>query len=246
MAFEQRPVYRPLSGQDLKDIIPARVREAMGLDSTINIARSFPLVRYEVKITITPFEARGTMDPKELPAAGEYVVDQMIYSPVMDQAVELVEKSPIYGREADPQELRQLAGQGTVQSARTNTGEVVDVRTKPGSRELAQDLPPVRIVEPQSPPAEPPAAKANANPHARYDMAEPPSAEESAEETAKIEEQRWAAKKPDRAAAEAQSAIINNFGQTGEVQHPGGPAAGRVSVIRSVADGGGQDHGRRR
>ena len=178
MAFESRKVYRALNGAEIKTIISQRVLAAMMEDNALNMARSFPLLQYEVTVKLTPYHQAGPNDVKPDPDI-TYQVDGAVFSPVeAEPSVVLVEKSPIYGKEADPQELRKLAEQGTVETTRTNTGELVDVRSKPGSKtEPAVEPPPVQIVEPQSwADGKAPAAG---------------SLLETAEETAEIEAARW-------------------------------------------------------
>jgi hypothetical protein len=214
VAFESKKVYRALNGNEVKTIMSQRVLAAMLEDNAVNMARSFPLLRYEISIKLTPYQAAGSGEPKPEKDI-TYEVDGAVFIPVLEQAVELVENSPLYGREADPQALRELAQQGTVETTRTNTGELVDVRSKPGSKtEPAVEPPPVVIKEPQS-----------------WPDGQQPGAGESADETLKIEEARWAQRKPDEAVEKAVETRDPSY------------APGRVSTIRSVAEGGGSDHG---
>jgi hypothetical protein len=210
MAFEQRKVYRALNGHELKKIVAQRVEAALGEDNALNMARAFPLLRYEISVKLTPYHAAGAGEPKPDPDIC-YSIDGAVLVPVMEQAVELVEASPLYGREADPQALRTLAEQGTVETMRTNTGELVDVRSKPGSR--------------TEPAVDTPAADGKAPGDAG-------SPGETKEETEAIEAQRWQQKKPDNAVEKAIETRDPSY------------APGRVSVIKSAIEGGGQDHGR--
>jgi hypothetical protein len=220
MAFETKKVYRALNAHEMKTIISQRVLAAMMEDNALNMARAFPLIQYNVSVELTPYHQAGPNDVKPDPNI-RYEVDGAVYIPSnTEPAVELVETSPIYGKEADPQDLRKLAEQGTVETARTQTGEMVDVRTRPGTQE-PPEMPHVVI-----PPPDPPAK-------GRPD--------ERPEETAAAEQQRWTQVK-DPEVDKATSQIIRNF-EEGDVKHPG-LAAGRVSVIKSVAQGGGTDHGR--
>ena len=83
--FQTKRIYRPVNGQELKDIIPARVREAMMLDNTLNVARGFPLLKYEVKVTLTPYRSAGMTRegvPVDLPdTAIVYEVDGQFFTP---------------------------------------------------------------------------------------------------------------------------------------------------------------------
>lgn len=215
MSFETKKVYRAVDGNEIKKIMSQRVLACMMEDNALNMARAFPLIRYQVSVKLTPYHAAGAGEPKPDPDI-TYEIDGAVYCPVMEQAVELVENSPLYGREADPQDLRRLAEQGTVETMRTPTGELVDVRTKPGSRtEPAVEPPAVVIAEPQ----------------AWADGKAPGAVIESTEETERAEAQRWQQSKTDEAvdlATEKRDPTI---------------APGRVSVIKSVLQGGGSDHG---
>ena len=225
--FETKKIYRAIDGSEIKKIMSQRILEAMSQDNTLNIARAFPLLKYQISVKLTPYHTAGAGEPKSDPDIC-YEVDGLTYCPVLDQAVELVETSPLYGRDADPQELRKLAEQGTVETMRTNTGELVDVRTKPGQRVPAVEPPPSVITEPQSWP----------------DPQAPGSAAvitESPEETFKEEEKRWKTirdKETDAAVGLALQQIA-----TGTVEPP---ANERVSIIKSAAEGGGAVHGKRK
>ena len=223
MAFQTKRIYRPISGGELKDIVPARVREAMLLDNTVNIARGFPLLRYEVRITLTPYRSAGmTCEgvPVDLPnTAIVYEVEGQYFTPFEPAALELVEESPLYGREDDPQELRALAGLGTIESIRTNTGELVDVRTKPGSKE--PEVPPPLVTIPDAPPEPLPPPLIQSEVTAAQQVAP----NEDPETTYKVEEQRWAGSHEDPAIGKAVKAALDD------------PAAalrsapGRVSIV---------------
>jgi hypothetical protein len=233
MAFQTKRIYRPVNGQELKDIIPARVREAMLLDNTVNITRGFPLLKYEVKITLTPYRSAGMTRegiPVDLPdtsivyeVAGEY------FTPFEPAAVELVEESPLYGREADPQGLRTLAGLGTIESVRTSTGELVDVRTKPGSKE--PDVPPPLVTIPDAPPVPPPPPLLQSE----VTTAQQVAPNEDPDTTYKIEESRWAGSHEDPAIARAVKAALDDPSAALK------SAPGRVSI---VGEGGTRRRGR--
>ena len=218
MPFESRKVYRALNGEEIKTIMSQRVLAAMQMDNALNIARAFPLIRYEITVRLTPYQLAGKDAKPDVDVV--YEVDGSVYVPSnAEPTVELVESSPLYGVEADPQELRRLAEQGTVETARTSTGELVDVRTKPGTKE-----PPV-MPESVTPAAEP-----------------PPPADEDPAQTYAAEEQRWKSRK-DPEVERATSMALRNFEESGEIKHPG-IAAGRVSIIKSAAQGGGSEHGK--
>jgi hypothetical protein len=221
--FQTKRIYRPVNGQELKDIIPARVKEAMLLDNTVNIARGFPLLKYEVKITLTPYRSAGMTRegvPVDLPdTAIVYEVDGQFFTPFEPAAVELVETSPLYGREEDPQALRTLAGLGTIESIRTNVGELVDVRTKPGSKE--PDVPPPLVKIPDEPPVppEPPLMQTEVT------TAQQVAPNEDPDTTYKVEEQRWAGSHEDPAIGKAVKAALDDPSAALK------SAPGRVSIV---------------
>jgi hypothetical protein len=140
-----------------------------------------------------------------------YQVDSEVFTPYEPAAVELVEQSPLYGTEADPQDLRRECGLGTIETVRTLTGELVDKRMRPTA--------PAVVVEPELPDLKP--------------IGPAPASDETVEQTVAIEAQRW-----------------NQIHQPGDIEkaiaaRDPALAPGRVSVIKSVQEGGGQDHGRR-
>jgi hypothetical protein len=229
MAFETKRIYRAANGHELKTIMSQRVLAAMQEDNALNMARAFPLLRYEVRVKLTPYHQAG---PNDVHADADinYEIDGCVYIPSnTEPALELVETSPIYGKEADPQELRKLAEQGTVETAYTNTGEKVDVRTRPGTAE-PPEMPPAVITQPQSWPAEKPEP--------------PPPVDERPEDTLAAEEARWRNRR-DPEVERATSIAVRNFEEAGEIKLPK-EAAGRVSIIRSAAEGGGSEHGKPR
>ena len=216
MAFETRRIYRPINGLEWKVIMVERIKAALDADSTQNIMRSWPLFAYKISISLTPYRAQGTdqmgatMPP--LPGAPiAYEVDGEIFVPVLESAVELVENSPVYGHDADPQALRTLAAQPTIEKGRSDIGEVVDIRVPPPKPKV--ELEPAEAFEPTAPPV-------------------PINPDEKVDDTIRVEEGRWGSAHQD---AKAEAAI--------ERRDPS-LAAGRVSVIKSVAEGGGADHGR--
>lgn len=213
MAFTAKRIYRGLNGAELKEILPQRVREAMSLDNTVNVARGFPLLRYTVRIELIPYRSAGQdragLEQLAPDKSIVYECDGEYFVPVETEALALEEESPIYGKEADPQELRTLAGLGTVESIRTNTGELVDVRTKPGEKPNA---PAVRIPD-EAAPLPAPAAPFDPN--------------EDAKKTYEIEEQRWRASHPDDG---IEKAIRDaSFDPAGALKS----APGRVSIVGS-------------
>lgn len=229
MAFnEVRKVYRPINGQELKDILPKRVAEAMLHDNVVNVARAFPLVSYKVHVEIQPYQLAGK-DAQGNPIAHPdaraicYDVEGELFVPVYESTVELVEQSPIYGSEADPQDLRRMGEVPVIDSARTEIGELVDVKLpvprKARETSEAPDAPAVIVI-----PGDPAYVPADA----------PPSPGEDPKVTYAVEEERWKRSRGDKqvdAAVESRDPSL---------------APGRVSVITSVAEGGGQDHGRGR
>ena len=56
MPFESRKVYRALNGEEIKTIMSQRVLAAMQMDNALNIARAFPLIRYEITVRLTPYQ----------------------------------------------------------------------------------------------------------------------------------------------------------------------------------------------
>jgi hypothetical protein len=217
MAFEVRKVYRPVNGQEFKEIMVARIKAALDADSTQNMMRSWPLWAYKISIALTPYRQQGTdQQGKALPPlpsnAITYECDDVVFVPVFESAVELVEESPVYGHDADPQSLRTAAAMPTVETARSSIGEIVDVRVAPPVKK-AVELEPAEPFEPTAPPV-------------------PIAAEEKADDTIRVEEGRWQAAHSD---PKADAAV--------EHRDPS-LAPGRVSVVRSVAEGGGSDHGR--
>ena len=216
MAFETRRIYRPVNGLEWKAIMVERIKAALDADSTLNIMRSFPLFGYKISIALTPYRAQGTNQQgatlPPLPGAPiAYEVDGEVFVPVLESAVELVENSPVYGHDADPQALRALAAQPTIEKGRSDIGEVVDIRVPPPKPKV--ELEPAAAFEPTAP-------RVPVNP------------EEKVDDTIRVEEGRWGSAHQD---AKAEAAI--------ERRDPS-LAAGRVSVIRSAAEGGGADHGR--
>lgn len=224
MAFQTKQLYRGLNGAELKTIIPARVAEAMNQDNALNIARGFPLLRYEVTIKLIPYRSAGQDrdgKPVDLPdTAIVYQVEGEQFIPVDTAALELEEISPLYGRDADPQDLRRLAQQGTVESMRTNTGELVDVRTKPGTTELVA-APLVRI--PDAPPVPPPPPLTQPE----VTAAQQTSAGEDPDKTYEIEEGRWAKAHQD---AGIERAVKNAVDDPSAALNS---APGRVSIVTS-------------
>ncbi len=216
MAFETRRIYRPVNGLEWKDIMVARIKAALDADSTLNIMRSFPLFGYKISIALTPYRPQGTNQQgatlPPLPGAPiAYEVDGEVFVPVLESAVELVEQSPVYGHDADPQALRTLAAQPTIEKGRSDIGEVVDVRVPPPKPKV--ELEPAEVFEPTAPPV-------------------PINPDEKVDDTIRVEEGRWGSAHQD---SKAEQAV--------ERRDPA-LAPGRVSVIRSAAEGGGQDHGR--
>jgi hypothetical protein len=216
MSFEVKKVYRPENAHEWKGAMVSRVGAALDEDSTLTLMRSFPIFDYKISITLTPYAPQGTdQQGKPLPpkpgVPTVYEVDGIIFVPVLESAVELVEQSPVYGHDADPQELRTLAAQPTIEKGRSDIGEVVDIRVPPPKPKV--ELEPADPFEPTAPPV-------------------PIAPEEKLDETIRVEENRWGAAHQD---PKAEAAI--------ERRDPS-LAAGRVSVIKSVAEGGGQDHGR--
>ena len=221
--FQTKRIYRGLNGGELKQILPQRVAEAMSTDNAVNVTRGFPLLKYEVKITLTPYRAAGTTReglPVDLPdTAIVYEVEGEYFVPVEFAALELVEESPLYGREADPQELRQLAGLGTIESMRTNTGELVDVYTKPGGKDPLVEPPLVRI--PDEPPPVPLAPLVQTEVTAAQQVAP----NEDPDATYKIEEQRWAGSHEDPSISRAVKAALDDPAAAMR------SAPGRVSIV---------------
>jgi hypothetical protein len=216
MSFEVKRIYRPVNGLEWKAIMVERIKAALDADSTLNIMRSFPMFAYKISIALTPYRPQGTNQQgatlPPLPGAPiAYEVDGEVFVPVLESAVELVEQSPVYGHDADPQQLRILAAQPTIEKGRSDIGEVVDIRVPPPKPKV--ELEPADPFEPTAPPV-------------------PIAPEEKLDETIRVEENRWGAAHQD---PKAEAAI--------ERRDPS-LAAGRVSVIKSVAEGGGQDHGR--
>ena len=216
MAFETR-IYRPVNAAEWKQIMVARIQAALDADSTLNIMRSFPLFSYRISIALTPYRNQGTdQQGKTLPPlpgnAIAYECEGEVFIPVFESAVELVEESPVYGHDADPQQLRTAAAMPTVETARSSIGEIVDVRVPPPVKKTVE-LEPAEPFEPTAPPV-------------------PIAPEEKADDTIRVEEGRWSAAHSD---AKSEAAV--------EHRDPS-LAPGRVSVIKSVAEGGGSDHGR--
>ena len=223
MAFQTKRIYRPVNGQELKDIIPARVRECMMLDNTVNITRGFPLLKYKITVELIPYHSAGLSRegvPVDLPdTAIVYEVDGQYFTPFEPAALELVEESPLYGREDDPQNLRSLAGLGTIESIRTSTGELVDVRTKPGSKE--PDVPPPLVTIPDAPPVPPPPPLMQSE----VTVAQQVAPNEDPDTTYKIEESRWAGSHEDPAIGKAVKAALDDPEAAMKA------AAGRVSIV---------------
>ena len=216
MSFEVKRIYRPINGLEWKAIMVERIKAALDADSTLNIMRSFPLFGYKISIALTPYRPQGTNQQgatlPPLPGAPiAYEVDGEVFAPVFESAVELVEQSPVYGHDADPQQLRTLACQPTIEKGRSDIGEVVDIHVPPPKPKV--ELEPAEPFEPTAPPV-------------------PIAPEEKVDETIRVEEGRWGAAHQD---PKAEQAV--------ERRDPA-LAPGRVSVIRSAAEGGGQDHGR--
>ena len=129
MGFEVKRPYRALNGAELKDIMVAKLKQAMDLDATLNLMRSFPLVQYEVTVKLRPFINVGTTAASVKPGPEQvYQIDGQEFMVVEPEALELVDLSPIYGVNGDPQELRREIGAGTVETRKTDPGELVDVR----------------------------------------------------------------------------------------------------------------------
>jgi hypothetical protein len=223
MAFQTKRIYRALNGGELKQIMLQRLTEAMSLDNTVNIVRGFPLLKYEVRVALTPYRSAGvdrSGAPIDVPdGAVVYEVNGEYFTPVEAAALELVEESPLYGREADPQELRTLAGMGTIETVRTNTGELVDVRTKPGSLEPAVEPPKVTIPDTPPPPPVPPLTQQEVT------KALETTGAEDADTTYKIEEQRWAGSHTDPALERAIKSAVD------DPQGAMRAAPGRVSIV---------------
>jgi hypothetical protein len=215
VSFEIKKVYRPVNAAEWKSIMVARIQAALDADSTLNIMRSYPIFDYKISIALTPYAPQGTdqqgkpLPPKPGVSTG-YEVDGIVFVPVFESAVELVEQSPIYGADADTQTLRTLAAQPTIEKGRSDIGEVVDLRVPPPKAKV--ELEPAEAFEPTAPPV-------------------PIASDEKEDQTIRVEEGRWGAAHPD---PKAEAAI--------ERRDPS-LAAGRVSVIKSVAEGGGADHG---
>jgi hypothetical protein len=209
MAFETKRIYRPMSAAEWKDVMLSRIKSALDADGTLTLMRSYPIFDYKISIALTPYSPTGTdqqgktLPPKPGVSTG-YEVDGIVFCPVFEASVELVEQSPVYGAEADTQDLRQLAAMPTVETARSAIGEVVDMRL-PAKAAVA--------LEPTAPLV-------------------PIAPEEKVDDTIRVEEGRWAAAHSD---AKAEAAV--------EHRDPS-LAPGRVSVIKSVAEGGGSDHGK--
>lgn len=138
MAFETRKVYRAVSGAEFCELMIRRMKEALALDSTMNLMRSFPLFSYKVSIELTPYRAQGTISGKvadPLPGQPEHwEIDGVCFVPVEEAHVELVERSQIYGHEADPNALRTMSNMPTTEKAKTEIGEVVDVPVPPPAK----------------------------------------------------------------------------------------------------------------
>jgi len=117
--------------------------------------------------------------------------------------------------------LRRLAQQGTVESMRTNTGELVDVRTKPGTNEPAA-APLVRI--PDAPPIPPPPPLTQPEVTAAQQVSTA-SAGEDPDKTYEIEESRWASSHQD---AGIERAVKNAVDDPAAALNS---APGRVSII---------------
>jgi len=230
MNFQVKRVYRPLSGGEFKGdpekldgILPRRLAYVMSLDNAVNMARGFPLIKYKITVELIPYRSAGMSRdglPVDLPdTAIVYEVDGVYFVPVEFAALELVEESPLYGREADPQELRTLAGMGTIETVRTNTGELVDVRTKPGSLEPAVEPPKVTIPDTPPPPPVPPLTQQEVT------KALETTGAEDADTTYKIEEQRWAGSHTDPALERAIKSAVD------DPQGAMRAAPGRVSIV---------------
>jgi hypothetical protein len=102
MPFDVRKPYRALNGAELKEVIVARLKTAMDLDATVNLTRSFPLVRYRVTVEFTPFIRTGISAADVKPEhQSVYEVEGEAFLPVQEEAIELVEESPIYGEVLD-------------------------------------------------------------------------------------------------------------------------------------------------
>ena len=229
MPFEVKRPYRALNGAELKDIMVAKLKQAMDLDATLNLMRSFPLVQYEVTVKLRPFINVGTTAASVKPGPEQiYQIDGQEFMVVEPEALELVDLSPIYGVNGDPQELRREIGAGTVETRKTDTGELVDVRV----RDKGPQPPPERISTrgPMLPAAEP-------TQPARPDAGSlaPPTSDELLD---------WAGpdgggKMQERPGYRASDRAVGEAVREGEVPPN---AAGRVSIIGSH---GFQDHGKR-
>ena len=213
MSFEVRKVYRPVTAQEWREIMVARVKAALDADGTLTIMRSFPMFNYKISIGLTPFRPQGIDQSGKTipPLPGTEIVyecDGQVFVPVFESQVELVEQSPVYGHDADPQSLRTLAAQPTIEKGRSEIGEVIDIK-----------IPPPKPKEPEETfvPTAPPV---------------PIVPGEKEDETIKVEESRWSDSRTD---SKAEQAIAERNPDL---------APGRVSVIQSVAEGGGQNHGR--
>jgi hypothetical protein len=231
MPFDVRKPYRALNGAELKEVIVARLKTAMDLDATVNLTRSFPLVRYRVTVELTPFIRTGIGAADVKPEhQSVYEVEGEAFLPVQEEAIELVEESPIYGVDGDPQQLRKLAGMGTVETRKTDTGETVDVR--------------IRDRGPQ-----PELARVSSRPMVQPEATQPAREFESGTLAAPSMDERldWAPADPNNPGGKLQQQpgykvaekAISKAVQEGEIPPN---AAGRVSIVGS---GGVQDHGKR-
>ena len=229
MPFEIRKPYRALNGAELKEILVERLKAAMDLDATLNLVRSFPLVKYKVSVTLTPYIKVGIAATDVKPEREMlYEVYGEEFMQVQGEILELVEESPIYGVEADPQALRKLTTGEVIDTRRTDTGELVDARI----RERGAEGPPERIGRQMQQPV----------------VTQPERPVDGTLAPATLDERLgWTPADPNNPGGKMQElpgyeAMDNAVGASVQRGRVPPEAAGRVSMLRP---GGQQDHGRR-
>jgi hypothetical protein len=236
MSFVEKKIYRAVNGADLKvgllerarvaaDLMVAKMKKEMEADNTVNIVRAFPLFRFEITAKIIPYASQG----RDRQNVAQYAADRdIVYEAdgeffVPTDAFVFEEESPIYGKDEDPQKFRDLVNQPRIQSARTDAGEIVDVR---GNTETVPQAP--RLPQPE------PIAEATPKQELAPVTVEAPSIApgETEEETYQREEKNWTAPpRRDYAVDKAIKAAINIEDPQEAAAEASQLAPGRVSVV---------------
>lgn len=129
MALGKPQTYHAISGDELGKILLERVKQGIHQALDLRNIRAYPLLRYKIAVELTPYQPAGD-DTPTADAAQRFLCEGQQFVEITENAVALVEESPIIGYEVDPQQVRERAGIGRMTTKKVE-GQNVDVHEKP-------------------------------------------------------------------------------------------------------------------